>query len=68
MFLIILSLRRAPPFLAIFASAMFAAVIAVFTQPAAVEAFVGDTSKGPVRYRPDGNLRGTGDRLRVVHR
>ncbi len=47
-FLIILSVRRAPPFLAIFASALFAAVMAVFTQPAAVEAFVGDTSKGPV--------------------
>ena len=41
-------LRRAPPFLAIFASALFAAVMAVFTQPAAVEAFVGETSRGPV--------------------
>ena len=46
--LVILSLRRAPPFLSIFASALFAAVLAVFTQPAAVEAFVGDTSKGPI--------------------
>jgi Na+:H+ antiporter, NhaC family len=46
--LIFLSLRRAPPFLAIFASALFAAVMAVFTQPAAVEAFVGETSRGPV--------------------
>ena len=46
--LVILSLRRAPPFLSIFASALFAAVLAVFTQPAAVEAFVGDASKGPV--------------------
>jgi NhaC family Na+:H+ antiporter len=46
--LVILSLRRAPPFLAIFSSALFAAVMAVFTQPDAVAAFVDDTSKGPV--------------------
>jgi NhaC family Na+:H+ antiporter len=46
--LVILSLRRAPPFLAIFASALFAAVLAVFTQPDAVAAFVGDTSRGPI--------------------
>ena len=38
-----------PPFLAIFASALFAAVMAVFTQPAAVEAFVGDPTRGPGR-------------------
>lgn len=46
--LVILSLRRAPPFLAIFASALFAAVMAVFTQPNAVQEFVVDTSRGPV--------------------
>ena len=67
-FLIILSLRRAPPFLAIFASALFAAVMAVFTQPAAVEAFVGDTSKGPVGTALAGDLRRAGDGLRVEHR
>ena len=38
--LIVLSVRRAPPFLAIFGSALFAAVLACFTQPAAVAAFV----------------------------
>ncbi|HEX6474554.1 MAG TPA: Na+/H+ antiporter NhaC family protein, partial [Candidatus Limnocylindria bacterium] len=46
--LVILSLRRAPPFLAIFASAVFAAVLAVFTQPQVVSAFVGETERGPV--------------------
>ncbi len=44
--LVILSLRQAPPFLSIFGSAVFAAVLAIFTQPAAVEAFVGDPSQG----------------------
>ncbi len=47
-FLVILSVRRAPPFLAIFSSAIFAAVLAVFTQPALVEAFVGEPDQGPV--------------------
>ena len=46
--LVILSLRQAPPFLAIFGSAIFAAVLAIFTQPEAVQAFVGDVSQGPV--------------------
>ncbi|HJT64630.1 MAG TPA: Na+/H+ antiporter NhaC family protein [Candidatus Limnocylindria bacterium] len=46
--LVILSVRRAPPFLAIFTSAIFAAVLAVFTQPALVEAFVGEPEQGPV--------------------
>src|SRR6187551_3743460 len=42
------SLRQAPPFLAIFGTAIFAAVLAIFTQPDAVETFVGDPSQGPV--------------------
>jgi NhaC family Na+:H+ antiporter len=46
--LVILSLRQAPPFLAIFGSAIFAAVLAIFTQPEAVETFVGGTSQGPI--------------------
>jgi Na+:H+ antiporter, NhaC family len=44
--LVILSLRQAPPFLAIFGSAVFAAVLAVFTQPQVIEAFVGDPAQG----------------------
>ena len=46
--LVVLSLRQAPPFLAIFGSAIFAAVLAIFTQPDAVATFVGDPSQGPV--------------------
>jgi NhaC family Na+:H+ antiporter len=46
--LVFLSLRRAPPFLSIFASALFAAVLAVFSQPHLVEAFVGDPGQSPV--------------------
>ncbi len=47
--LVILSIRRTPPFLAIFGSALFAAVLGVFTQPEAVAAFVGDESAGTVQ-------------------
>jgi Na+:H+ antiporter, NhaC family len=39
--LIILSLRRAPPFLSIMASAVFAGVMAWFTQPHVIVAFTG---------------------------
>lgn len=46
--LIILSVRRAPPFLAIFGAAIFAAVLAVFTQPELVNTFVGEPDQGPV--------------------
>jgi NhaC family Na+:H+ antiporter len=42
--LVVLSIRRTPPFLAIFGSAIFAAVLGVFTQPEAVAAFVGGTA------------------------
>ncbi len=47
--LVAFSIRRTPPFLAIFGSAIFAAVLAVFTQPEAVAAFVGDEAAGPVQ-------------------
>jgi NhaC family Na+:H+ antiporter len=46
--LVIMSVRRAPPFLAIFLSAIFAAVLAVFTQTALVEAFVAKPDQAPV--------------------
>ena len=42
------AIRKVPPFLAILGSALFAAVIAPFTQPAAVKAFVDEPSLGPV--------------------
>ena len=44
--LVVFSLRKAPPFLAILASALFAGVLAIFTQPEAVEAFVGEPGLG----------------------
>ena len=44
--LVVLSLRRAPPFLSIFGSALFAGVLACFTQPAVVEAFVDSPDQG----------------------
>jgi Na+:H+ antiporter, NhaC family len=46
--LVILSLRRAPPFLSIFGSALFAAVLACFTQAPVVSAFVDRPDAGPV--------------------
>ena len=46
--LIILSLRRAPPFLSIFGSALFAAVLACITQADVVAAFVDRPDAGPL--------------------
>src|SRR4051794_29725146 len=46
--LVAFSIRSTPPFLAILGSAVFAAVLAPFTQPDAVRAFVDDPSLGPV--------------------
>jgi NhaC family Na+:H+ antiporter len=40
--LVILSVRRVPPFLSIFSCALFAGVLAWFTQPTVVQAFVGE--------------------------
>ena len=44
--LVVLSVRQVPPFLAIFGCAVFAGVLALFTQPALVESFVGDPAQG----------------------
>ena len=41
MLLVVLSVRRVPAFLSIFACALFAGVLAWFTQPALVATFVG---------------------------
>ena len=46
--LVIFSIRRVPPFLAIFSCALFAGVLASFTQPALVAAFVNEPGQGPV--------------------
>ncbi len=44
--LVIFSIRRVPPFLAIFSCALFAGVLASFTQPALVAEFVGKPGQG----------------------
>ena len=46
--LVILSIRQFPPFLAIFGSAIFAGVLALFTQTPVVEAFVGKPDQSQV--------------------
>jgi NhaC family Na+:H+ antiporter len=46
--LVFFSIRRVPPFLAIFSCALFAGVLASFTQPALVAAFVNEPGQGPV--------------------
>jgi Na+:H+ antiporter, NhaC family len=46
--LVVFSIRKAPPFLSILGSALFAGVLALFTQPDAVEAFVGEPGIGSV--------------------
>ena len=46
--LVFFSVRRFPPFLSILASALFAGILACFTQWQAVQAFVGEPGLGPV--------------------
>jgi NhaC family Na+:H+ antiporter len=46
--LVVFSIRRFPPFLAIFISALFAGFLALFTQPEAVAAFVDRPELGPL--------------------
>jgi Na+:H+ antiporter, NhaC family len=47
-FLIVLTVRKAPPFLAILGSALFAGILACFTQWDQVRAFVDEPGLGPV--------------------
>ena len=46
--LVILSVRRVPPFLAIFGCAIFAGVLSWFTQPELVASFVGEPDQDPL--------------------
>ena len=46
--LVVFTVRRVPPFLAIMGSALFAGILACFTQWTVVKAFVDDPSLGPV--------------------
>jgi NhaC family Na+:H+ antiporter len=46
--LVVFTVKKVPPFLAILGSALFAGILACFTQWTAVQAFVDDPSKGTV--------------------
>ena len=46
--LVVFTVRKAPPFLAIMGSALFAGILACFTQWSAVQAFVDDPDKGTI--------------------
>lgn len=46
--LIVLAILRVPPFLSIFGTAILSGVLASFTQPQVVEAFVGKPGQGPL--------------------
>ena len=46
--LVVFSIRRVPPFLAIFSCAIFAGVLASFTQTELVAAFVNQPDRGPI--------------------
>jgi Na+:H+ antiporter, NhaC family len=46
--LVVFTVRKAPPFLAILGSALFAGILACFTQWEHVKTFVGDPALGPV--------------------
>jgi Na+:H+ antiporter, NhaC family len=48
LFLVVCSIKKFPPFLSILGSALFAGILACFTQWSIVEAFVNDPSLGPV--------------------
>jgi NhaC family Na+:H+ antiporter len=47
--LLVLSIKRVPPFLAILGTALFSGILAAFTQPDVVKAFVGKPGQGVVR-------------------
>src|SRR5207253_9868480 len=46
--LVVLAFRKTPPFLAIFGTAIFTGVLASFTQPHVIDAFVQESSRGTV--------------------
>jgi NhaC family Na+:H+ antiporter len=46
--LVVLSILRVPPFLAIFGTAILSGALASFTQPQVIEAFVGKPGQGPL--------------------
>jgi NhaC family Na+:H+ antiporter len=66
--LVVFTLKKVPPFLAILGSALFAGILACFTQWTVVKAFVDEPGRNAVAIRHQGHLRGHGDRLRQQDR
>ena len=66
--LIAVTLWRVPPFLAIYAVALFSGILACFTQRDAVEAFVDEPGQGTAADQHRGDLPVDGDGLRVRER
>ena len=65
--LVVFSVRKVPSFLSIFSCAIFAGVLALFTQTELVKAFVGGDA-GPLVTGFKAIEAGDGQRLRVQHR
>ena len=66
--LVLFSIRKFPPFLSILGSALFAGILACFTQWTAVQAFVAEPGARSGRHRRQGDLRRDGDGVREQHR
>jgi NhaC family Na+:H+ antiporter len=54
--LVAFAIRKVPPFLSILGAALAAGILAPFTQPAAVAAFVADPAQGPVAAAVEANF------------
>ena len=66
--LVVFTVKKVPPFLAILGSALFAGILACFTQWTVVKAFVDEPDLRPVAHRDQRDLRRDGDRLREQER
>ena len=66
--LVVFTVKKVPPFLAILGSALFAGILACFTQWTNVKAFVDEPGLGTDRHRDQGDLHRDGDRLRALER
>ena len=65
--LVVFTVKKAPPFLAILGSALFAGILACFTQWDAGQGVRRRARARARRDRDQGDLRGDGDRLRQQH-
>ena len=66
--LVVFTIRKAPPFLAILGSALFAGILACFTQWDAGQGVRRRARPEPGRHRDQGDLRRDGERLREHER